>query len=66
MDFKPMELGSWQILREGKDIAIMAVGTMVFQAFKAAEILAKDDISCRIVNARFRTAAGYDHSFRDI
>lgn len=53
MDFTPMEMGSWQVLREGKDIAILAVGTMAYQAFKAADMLAKDDISCRIVNARF-------------
>ena len=53
MNFTPIELGSWQVLREGKDIAILAVGTMVYQAFRAADILAKDDISCRIINARF-------------
>jgi 1-deoxy-D-xylulose-5-phosphate synthase len=53
MGFRPLELGTWEILREGADIAIMAVGTMVYEAWKAAEILAKDGISARVVNARF-------------
>jgi 1-deoxy-D-xylulose-5-phosphate synthase len=53
MDFRPLELGSWEILREGNDLAILAVGSMVYAAWKAAEVLEKDGLSCRLVNARF-------------
>jgi 1-deoxy-D-xylulose-5-phosphate synthase len=53
MDFRPLELGSWEIIREGSDLAILAVGSMVYPAWKASDILEKDGISCRVVNARF-------------
>lgn len=53
MEFQSLELGSWEIIREGTDIAILAVGTMVYPAWKAADILAKDGLNCRVVNARF-------------
>lgn len=45
--------GTWELLREGKDLAILAVGTMVFPALAAAEKLAADGIDCTVVNARF-------------
>jgi 1-deoxy-D-xylulose-5-phosphate synthase len=48
-----IEYGSWEILREGKDAAILAVGTMVVEAQKAAESLAKEGIEVAVVNCRF-------------
>lgn len=45
--------GTWEMLREGKDLAILAVGTMVLPALAAAETLAADGIDCTVVNARF-------------
>ena len=45
--------GTWEQLRAGKDIAILAVGTMVPPAVQAAELLAGDGIDCAVVNARF-------------
>jgi 1-deoxy-D-xylulose-5-phosphate synthase len=45
--------GSWEQLRRGKDVAILAVGTMVQPAQQAAELLAADGIDCAVVNARF-------------
>jgi 1-deoxy-D-xylulose-5-phosphate synthase len=53
MNFSPIELGSWEIIREGSDIAILAVGSMVYPAWKAADILSRDGLSCRVINARF-------------
>jgi 1-deoxy-D-xylulose-5-phosphate synthase len=53
MDFRPLELGSWEILREGADLAIIAVGSMVYPAWRASEILEKDGLKCRVINARF-------------
>jgi len=40
-------------LRRGKDVAILAVGTMVLPAQQAAELLAPDGVDCEVVNCRF-------------
>jgi 1-deoxy-D-xylulose-5-phosphate synthase len=45
--------GTWERLRSGKDVAILAVGTMVPAAVAAAELLAADGIDCAVINARF-------------
>jgi 1-deoxy-D-xylulose-5-phosphate synthase len=45
--------GSWDVVRKGSDIAILAVGTMVNQAVKAAESLAIDGFDPTVVNCRF-------------
>jgi 1-deoxy-D-xylulose-5-phosphate synthase len=45
--------GTWEQLRAGKDVAILAVGTMVQPARQAAELLAADGIGCAVINARF-------------
>ncbi|HEU5357679.1 MAG TPA: 1-deoxy-D-xylulose-5-phosphate synthase [Gemmatimonadales bacterium] len=45
--------GTWELLREGKDLAILAVGTMVLPAVEAARKLAAEGIDCSVVNARF-------------
>jgi 1-deoxy-D-xylulose-5-phosphate synthase len=45
--------GSWEQLRRGKDVAILAVGTMVSPAREAADLLAPDGIDCEVVNCRF-------------
>src|SRR5829696_1801022 len=45
--------GTWERLRSGKEVALLAVGTMVQPALQAAELLAPDGIDCAVVNARF-------------
>lgn len=50
---RPLELGSWEIVREGEDLVILAVGTMVYNSWKAADMLQKDGINCRVINCRF-------------
>lgn len=45
--------GTWETLREGGEIALLAVGTMVLPALAAAEQLASDGIDCSVVNCRF-------------
>jgi 1-deoxy-D-xylulose-5-phosphate synthase len=45
--------GTWERLRSGKDVALLAVGTMVQSALQAAELLVPDGIDCAVVNARF-------------
>ncbi|MBI2095237.1 MAG: 1-deoxy-D-xylulose-5-phosphate synthase [Candidatus Omnitrophica bacterium] len=49
----PIEQGKAEILREGDDAAILAVGSMVYPAYEAAELLEKEGISAAVVNARF-------------
>ncbi|TVP57034.1 MAG: 1-deoxy-D-xylulose-5-phosphate synthase [Gemmatimonadales bacterium] len=45
--------GRWEIRREGSDLAILAVGTMVLPAVEAAEALAAEGIEATVVNCRF-------------
>ncbi len=44
--------GEARVVREGKDVTIVALARMVNQAKKAAEALAKDGISCEIIDPR--------------
>ena len=44
------EIGKGQILREGRDLTIVACGTEVARALAAAEILKDDGIQARVVN----------------
>jgi len=48
-----IKLGKSQILREGKDIALIALGSMVKPAMQAASDLAKENIDAAVINARF-------------
>lgn len=50
---EPMEIGKGQILREGKDAVIFAVGTMVSEALSAAEQLSARGVDVAIVDPRF-------------
>jgi 1-deoxy-D-xylulose-5-phosphate synthase len=53
-DHLPITLGKSEILTDGEDIVILAIGNMVEPAFDAARILkAETDISATVVNARF-------------
>ncbi|WLD91985.1 1-deoxy-D-xylulose-5-phosphate synthase [Alkalihalobacillus sp. AL-G] len=47
-----IEIGSWEVLRQGKDIALIAVGTMIPVAEKAAERLNGSGINAKVINAR--------------
>lgn len=44
------EIGKGEIIREGKDVLIVATGIMVAKALEAAEILSKDNIEATVVN----------------
>jgi len=46
-------IGKWEIVRYGKDVAILAIGTMVAPALEAAQELASNKIEATVVNARF-------------
>ena len=45
--------GTWELLKKGKDCAILAVGVMCNPALEAAELLAADGFDVSVVNARF-------------
>ena len=49
----PIELGKAEILRDGEDIAIVAIGSMVSVAFEAAQSLALAGVDAAVINARF-------------
>ena len=46
-------IGEGEILRNGKDIAVLAIGNMVAPALEAAQELATSGIEATVVNARF-------------
>ena len=52
-EYKKIEVGKYEIIAEGKDIAILAIGNMVKHALEAKEILLEDNINPAIINARF-------------
>lgn len=47
----PFEIGKAQVYRDGKDVAIIACGLLVWQALLAAEELSKKGISARVINS---------------
>ena len=51
--FRMLEIGKAEILQDGEDCVILALGTLVHPSLKAAEKLAADGISASVVNARF-------------
>jgi len=48
-----LPVGRGEILRTGSDLAILALGTMVIPAERAADVLLADGIGATVVNARF-------------
>ncbi|CAM3992327.1 1-deoxy-D-xylulose-5-phosphate synthase [Mesobacillus thioparans] len=52
-ELKQIPIGSWEVLREGEDAAILTFGTTIPMAMEAAEILEKQGVSVKVVNARF-------------
>ncbi|WP_217592655.1 1-deoxy-D-xylulose-5-phosphate synthase [Cohnella sp. GbtcB17] len=49
----PIPIGSWDVVREGDYAAILAIGPMVQVAEEAADLLKREGLSVRVVNARF-------------
>ncbi len=48
-----LPIGRAEVLRDGSDVAILAVGAMVLPAERAADRLAADGIAAAVINARF-------------
>ncbi|WP_408021610.1 1-deoxy-D-xylulose-5-phosphate synthase [Siminovitchia acidinfaciens] len=52
-DLKQIPIGSWEVLKKGKDAAILTFGTTIPMALEAANRLEKQGISVQVINARF-------------
>jgi 1-deoxy-D-xylulose-5-phosphate synthase len=52
-EMRALPIGKGEVLREGHDATIFAIGNEVYPALQAAEILAKEDINVTVINARF-------------
>jgi len=50
---RPIPIGTWEVVRNGESVAVLALGPMVQLAEQAAQLLQPLGISVRIVNARF-------------
>jgi 1-deoxy-D-xylulose-5-phosphate synthase len=50
---QPIPIGTWEVLKEGKDATVLAIGPMIPIARQAAEQLAAEGIQIEVVNARF-------------
>jgi 1-deoxy-D-xylulose-5-phosphate synthase len=51
--YKNIPIGTWEVLREGEDAAILTFGTTIPMALEAAAILEKQGIAIKVINARF-------------
>ncbi len=49
----PLKLGKAELIKEGNDFTIIALGSMVLIAREAIEILAKEGLSGTLINGRF-------------
>ena len=45
--------GTWEVLRRGSDVAILATGTMVLTSLAAADALATEGLNITVVNCRY-------------
>ncbi len=52
-ELKEIPIGTWEVLRDGSDAVILTFGTTISMALEAAEQLARDGVSVKVVNARF-------------
>lgn len=49
-DSYSFEIGKGSVLKDGKDVSIIACGVMVSKALQAAEMLEKEGVSTRVIN----------------
>ena len=48
-----MPYGTWEVLRRGSEVAVLAVGTTVLPALSAATALATEGLNITVVNCRY-------------
>jgi len=52
-DVPPVPYGTWEVLRRGSEVAVLAVGTTVLPALAAAAALGAEGVHITVVNCRF-------------
>jgi 1-deoxy-D-xylulose-5-phosphate synthase len=52
-DIAPVPYGTWDVLRKGEQVAVLAAGTMVHPSLDAADRLAAEGLDVTVVNCRF-------------
>jgi 1-deoxy-D-xylulose-5-phosphate synthase len=52
-DVGPLPYGTWELLRQGRECAILAVGVMCAPALDAAELLRAEGLDVSVVSCRF-------------
>jgi len=52
-ELREIPIGTWEILRNGGDLTIVASGNTVYPCLAAAQILHENHIDCTVVNGRF-------------
>lgn len=52
-ELKTLEIGKGEVLREGSDVAVIAIGSTVYPALAAAQKISKEGINVKVINARF-------------
>jgi 1-deoxy-D-xylulose-5-phosphate synthase len=52
-EIREVPFGTWELMRRGQGLAILAVGTMVTAAMQAAQMLGRDGIQATVVNCRY-------------
>ena len=52
-DIQPIPIGKAQLLREGEDVLVLAIGRTVHEALDARSVLSQQGISAAVVNCRF-------------
>uniref|UniRef100_A0A7V0Z7Z0 1-deoxy-D-xylulose-5-phosphate synthase n=1 Tax=candidate division WOR-3 bacterium TaxID=2052148 RepID=A0A7V0Z7Z0_UNCW3 len=59
-NMQPFEIGKWEVLNQGKEIAIIACGSMVQVCFEVLPLLPKNKINPFLINARFVKPFDYE------
>ena len=71
-DIKTIPIGKGEVLNEGKDVLIIAIGSTVLPALEAATFINDADVSATVINARFvkpldmDLISGYAHKIKRI
>ena len=61
-----IELGKADIKREGEHVTIVSFGKIIKQAYEAADVLAKEDISCEIIDLRTVRPLDFDAIYKSV
>jgi pyruvate dehydrogenase E1 component beta subunit len=61
-----LPIGIAEIKRSGRDVTLVSFGKILKEAFKAAEILAKENIECEIIDLRTIRPLDYQTIFESV